>query len=893
MDKMSQTAMGKFNAMKDSLQQTVGQIGVALMPVFNFFVEKLLVVADFIKMVVDNTIKWSEANASWLAPTLKFVWWAIESVVMWIVKFWQAIYNFLNAIGVITTLKIAIGAVVAVISGIGHVLGWIFGVWADTWNAMADVINQVKEKILAFIKPLTDFFGGIASWIGEATGLTDAFKSLGDEAENASEKTEKLGSSADSTADAFWNLKDKTTELTEEQKASQEADQALNDELTNLENTVKNLQAEKEKLRKEYTDGNITLAEYNTKSAELSIKLDEAKWASDNFSQALKILHDDQETYVNKVHKINALKLDSLQWDLLIDKLQATKNEMAQALALKAQLLNTAIAMKVGEVAPWAIKTGANIIAGSGKLWALKTGLSALTGGKSDQIFNNAVNNIAEKTSTEALKKYAANTEAEIKTKLSDFNDAFTEAGKYQASAPRGWSGGGGGGGRWWRWGGGGRWKESEAEKKAIDRTKDAYKNLDKELKNLEKSEKDLAKAQKKWTDEVEKARNEIIYNLDEIAEKYDATMKKINEDAEKKSKDGTKDYIKDSFDNEKKMMEEIEKMEEDLAKKQRDFDRDYADISGGFADADSSIKYNDTLDEINKKTEELKKKKNELEEMRKYLAEMKNSEFIDADEYSKAEERSKMSETGQRHADFLEKMENIRLEKEAKIQAETEIMEAKKRLQENNEAIILAFEKNKEIRWLAFEQFKKQLEMQYADEENQKLIQKLADEREKLRKEEDEKIQVEHRVHMAQMELSKAYHEAETAMIQARKDEYNELIANIKEAIRQADILRSKGGNVGSVRGFADGGYTGDGGKYEIAGVVHKGEYVIPQSVLNTLKASMPNVLPTIEAMRTGRSVVHNSVNNSRSINLQSPIYIEKPIDLQREFDKILWRGQ
>lgn len=193
----------------------------------------------------------------------------------------------------------------------------------------------------------------------------------------------------------------------------------------------------------------------------------------------------------------------------------------------------------------------------------------------------------------------------------------------------------------------------------------------------------------------------------------------------------------------------------------------------------------------------------------------------------------------------------------------------------------------------MAFEQFKKQLEMQYADEENQKLIQKLADEREKLRKEEDEKIQVEHRVHMAQMELSKAYHEAETAMIQARKDEYNELIANIKEAIRQADILRSKGGNVGSVRGFADGGYTGDGGKYEIAGVVHKGEYVIPQSVLNTLKASMPNVLPTIEAMRTGRSVVHNSVNNSRSINLQSPIYIEKPIDLQREFDKILWRGQ
>lgn len=32
---------------------------------------------------------------------------------------------------------------------------------------------------------------------------------------------------------------------------------------------------------------------------------------------------------------------------------------------------------------------------------------------------------------------------------------------------------------------------------------------------------------------------------------------------------------------------------------------------------------------------------------------------------------------------------------------------------------------------------------------------------------------------------------------------------------------------------GFADGGYTGDGGKYETAGIVHKGEYVMPQKVV------------------------------------------------------------
>jgi TP901 family phage tail tape measure protein len=36
------------------------------------------------------------------------------------------------------------------------------------------------------------------------------------------------------------------------------------------------------------------------------------------------------------------------------------------------------------------------------------------------------------------------------------------------------------------------------------------------------------------------------------------------------------------------------------------------------------------------------------------------------------------------------------------------------------------------------------------------------------------------------------------------------------------------------SITGFADGGYTGAGGKYETAGIVHKGEYVVPKSDVN-----------------------------------------------------------
>lgn len=58
---------------------------------------------------------------------------------------------------------------------------------------------------------------------------------------------------------------------------------------------------------------------------------------------------------------------------------------------------------------------------------------------------------------------------------------------------------------------------------------------------------------------------------------------------------------------------------------------------------------------------------------------------------------------------------------------------------------------------------------------------------------------------------------------------------------------------NVAAIHGiqFAEGGYTGPGAKYEPAGVVHKGEYVAPQSVVNSPSAQ-PHI-QALERMRTG----------------------------------------
>jgi len=60
--------------------------------------------------------------------------------------------------------------------------------------------------------------------------------------------------------------------------------------------------------------------------------------------------------------------------------------------------------------------------------------------------------------------------------------------------------------------------------------------------------------------------------------------------------------------------------------------------------------------------------------------------------------------------------------------------------------------------------------------------------------------------------------------------------------------------GNIAAAKGylgFAHGGYTGDGGKYEPAGVVHRGEYVVPKEIVHNPTYS--GHIHALEAARTG----------------------------------------
>lgn len=57
----------------------------------------------------------------------------------------------------------------------------------------------------------------------------------------------------------------------------------------------------------------------------------------------------------------------------------------------------------------------------------------------------------------------------------------------------------------------------------------------------------------------------------------------------------------------------------------------------------------------------------------------------------------------------------------------------------------------------------------------------------------------------------------------------------------------------------FASGGYTGAGGKYEVAGVVHKGEYVIPKEQVNQI-TGMPYFMQQSQQFYSGGAVGSNS---------------------------------
>ena len=60
----------------------------------------------------------------------------------------------------------------------------------------------------------------------------------------------------------------------------------------------------------------------------------------------------------------------------------------------------------------------------------------------------------------------------------------------------------------------------------------------------------------------------------------------------------------------------------------------------------------------------------------------------------------------------------------------------------------------------------------------------------------------------------------------------YQSLVTNAYDQYKDVAILKEEK----KIKGYASGGYTGNGGKYEVAGLVHKGEYVVNQDQMRNV---------------------------------------------------------
>lgn len=91
----------------------------------------------------------------------------------------------------------------------------------------------------------------------------------------------------------------------------------------------------------------------------------------------------------------------------------------------------------------------------------------------------------------------------------------------------------------------------------------------------------------------------------------------------------------------------------------------------------------------------------------------------------------------------------------------------------------------------------------------------------------------------------------AQLAAAKAERDKIKNMSLKNTTGSKTATAERVVSGSSGG--GYSEGGYTGPGGRYEVAGVVHKGEYVVPQPEMNNPKVI--DAVSTIEAIRRQRT--------------------------------------
>lgn len=111
---------------------------------------------------------------------------------------------------------------------------------------------------------------------------------------------------------------------------------------------------------------------------------------------------------------------------------------------------------------------------------------------------------------------------------------------------------------------------------------------------------------------------------------------------------------------------------------------------------------------------------------------------------------------------------------------------------------------------------------------------------------------------------------------------EYSRLASSLREVIALQQQANRWWG-----RGFATGWYTGPGGKYEVAGVVHKGEYVVPQWMVNKYGGAVQQ----LEQIRSrGFAEGGYTSTTNRAVNVWN-VTVNGDFDFDRAMEKWRWK--
>ena len=116
---------------------------------------------------------------------------------------------------------------------------------------------------------------------------------------------------------------------------------------------------------------------------------------------------------------------------------------------------------------------------------------------------------------------------------------------------------------------------------------------------------------------------------------------------------------------------------------------------------------------------------------------------------------------------------------------------------------------------------------------------------------------------------------------------------AAVAAGLLQVEAIK-KQQEASSAQGYSKGGFTGDGGKYEVAGVVHKGEWVASQDLLHSPVArpmiealdyaQRTNTIGSLRSEDVSRSIVAPSVYAQSAQPLQTVIVQQSGSDAQTE---------